>query len=80
MSNYDFIFYFPLLNKDKLSSEQQSKEIVLTENKVLKKQKAELIIGFKKQLKLIDVLKKLKVSDSSDHTVQTIYWSRFDQV
>ncbi|XP_008335176.1 testis-expressed protein 9-like [Cynoglossus semilaevis] len=49
------------IHQDKLSSEQQSKEIVLTENKVLKKQKAELIIGFKKQLKLIDVLKKLKM-------------------
>lgn len=31
---------------------------------MLKKQKAELIVGFKKQLKLIDILKRQKVSVS----------------
>lgn len=32
---------------------------------MLKKQKAELIVGFKKQLKLIDILKRQKVSVST---------------
>lgn len=54
-----------LLNKDKISEEHQSKENLLAENKMLKKQKAELVVGFKKQLKLIDILKKQKVSVSS---------------
>lgn len=49
-------------NKDKIGEEQESKERLLTENNMLKKQKAELIMGFKKQLKLIDILKRQKVS------------------
>lgn len=32
---------------------------------MLKKQKAELIVGFRKQLKLIDILKRQKVSVST---------------
>ncbi|XP_008403610.1 testis-expressed sequence 9 protein-like [Poecilia reticulata] len=49
------------MNKDKVSEEQQNKESLLAENQILKKQKAELIAGFKKQLKLIDILKRQKM-------------------
>ncbi|XP_070814440.1 testis-expressed protein 9 [Chaetodon trifascialis] len=72
------------MNKDKISEEHQSKENLLAENKMLKKQKAELIVGFKKQLKLIDILKRQKMhfeaakllSFSEDEFMKALDWGK----
>jgi uncharacterized membrane-anchored protein YhcB (DUF1043 family) len=50
-----------LLKQDLTDQERRRFEELVANNKRLEKQKAELISGFKKQLKLIDVLKKQKV-------------------
>ncbi|XP_070762273.1 testis-expressed protein 9 [Enoplosus armatus] len=73
-----------LMNRDKISEEHQSKENLLAENKMLKKQKAELIVGFKKQLKLIDILKRQKMhfeaakllSFTEDEFMKALDWGK----
>ncbi|XP_030269178.1 testis-expressed protein 9 [Sparus aurata] len=72
------------MNKDKISEEHQSKENLLAENKMLKKQKAELIVGFKKQLRLIDILKRQKMhfeaakllSFTEDEFMKALDWGK----
>ncbi|XP_056428358.1 testis-expressed protein 9 isoform X1 [Hyla sarda] len=48
-------------NKDIANQERKKIEELKLENKKLEKQKAELMAGFKKQLKLIDILKRQKM-------------------
>ena len=48
-------------SKDSTDQEKRRVEQLTSENKRLQKQKAELIQAFKKQLKLIDILKKQKM-------------------
>jgi hypothetical protein len=50
-----------LFFQDSSEIDKRKVEQLMAENKRLEKQKNELMTGFKKQLKLIDVLKRQKV-------------------
>ena len=47
--------------QDSSEADKQRLEQLLSQNKRLEKQKSELMAGFRKQMKLIDILKRQKV-------------------
>ncbi|XP_071611215.1 testis-expressed protein 9 isoform X2 [Heliangelus exortis] len=73
------------LNKDVANEELRRIEELKTENKKLQKQKEELITGFKKQIKLIDILKRQKMhleaakmlSFTEEEFMKTLEWGNY---
>ncbi|MGH0165330.1 UNVERIFIED_CONTAM: hypothetical protein FKN15_048887 [Acipenser sinensis] len=71
-------------SKDSASLEHQKIEQLKAENKKLEKQKTELMTGFKKQLKLIDILKRQKMhieaakmlSFTEEEFVKALEWGK----
>ena len=57
-----FIVLMSSVFKDSVEMEKQRVDELLMENKRLEKQKNELMNGFKKQLKLIDIYKRQQVN------------------
>ena len=51
-----------MIFQETTDQEKRKVDQLLTDNKRLEKQKNELMAGFKKQLKLIDILKRQKVT------------------
>ncbi|XP_071611214.1 testis-expressed protein 9 isoform X1 [Heliangelus exortis] len=72
-------------NKDVANEELRRIEELKTENKKLQKQKEELITGFKKQIKLIDILKRQKMhleaakmlSFTEEEFMKTLEWGNY---
>ena len=59
--NSKYCVLIPLF-QDTVHGEKKRVDQLLADNKRLEKQKNELMTGFKKQLKLIDILKRQKVN------------------